>query len=178
MIDIGLLLIRVVLGGLILGHGLQKLAGWFDGPGLRAWGEMLDDMGYRRPHGLARLHAVVEVGAGVLLVLGLAMPLAVAATLGVMLNAIVAAHAPNGLWVQNGGYEYPVVLAATVGGLALTGPGAWSLDATLGWDMTTVWSLAGIIAGVLVGAATLLLARARTQPVASTGGPHGAAPAT
>lgn len=160
MFDVGLFVIRIVVGGLVLGHGLQKLVGWFDGPGVDRWADMLESMRYRRPRLMSWAHALVETGAGLLLVVGLFTPLAAAAVIGVMINAIVAAHAPNGLWAQEGGFEYPLVLGVTAGALALTGPGAWAIDTALGWDLTTTaWIFAAIGVGVLAGLAVLGLGR-------------------
>ncbi len=162
MFDVGLFIIRIAVGGLVLGHGLQKLMGWFGGPGVTGWAEMLESLHYRRPRLMSWTHALAETGAGLLLVFGLFTPLAVAAIIGVMLNAIVAAHGRNGLWAQEGGFEYPLVLGVTAGALALTGPGGWAVDTALGWELTTTtWVLAGIGVGVLAGLATLGLGRER-----------------
>lgn len=114
---------------------------------------------YRAARGLARVHAVAETGAGLLLVLGLLTPLAVAAIIGVMLNAVVAVHWGNGPWASDGGWEFPVVLGVTAGGLALTGPGAWALDAVLGLMPSATWGVAGIVVGLVVGLAVLTLGR-------------------
>lgn len=110
MLDIGLLVVRVLVGLLLLGHGARKLFGWFGGPGPGAHASFIGSLGYRRPTLLSRLHAVAETGAGLLLALGLLTPLAIAAILAVMVNAIVAVHRRNGLWVTDGGFEYPLVL--------------------------------------------------------------------
>lgn len=166
MFDIGLFLIRAVVGALLAGHGLQKLIGWFGGPGVEGNAEFLRSLGYRPPRPLSRLHGLAETGAGILLIAGLLTPAAAAAVIAVMVQAAVAVHARNGLWVQDGGYEYPLVLAATAAGIALTGPGAWSLDAWLGWDLTGAWALAGIAAGLAIGVLGLAT---RSEP-----GPAGA----
>lgn len=157
MIDVGLLVIRVAIGVLVLGHGLQKLTGWFGGPGLAGWSHMLEEMGYRRPRALAWLHAAAESLGGLLLAVGLLTPLAVAAVVGVMLNAIVVAHGRNGLWVQDGGYEYPLALALVAAGVAVAGPGAWSVDAWAALPTSAGWGVAGIVAGLVVGLAVLVL---------------------
>lgn len=156
-------MVRVVVGALIAGHGLQKVAGWFGGPGVNGHAEALRSLGYRRPRTLSWVHGVAETAGGVLLAVGLLTPLAAAAILAVMLNAAVVVHARNGLWVQQGGYEYPLVLAALSAGIALTGPGAFALDAITGWDLTGVWAAAGIIGGLAVGAAVLAV-RQQPQP--------------
>lgn len=163
MFDMGVLLIRVVPGVLLAAHGLQKLAGWFGGPGLDGHSEVLRSLGYRRPRALAWVNGWAETAGGLLLAAGLLTPLAAAAVLAVMLNAAVAVHGRDGLWVQEGGYEYPLVLATLAAGVALSGPGAVAVDGLIGWDTTGAWAVAGIIGGLAVGLA-VLVSRRRTEP--------------
>src|SRR3982751_2357225 len=115
--------LRALIGGLFIGHGTQKLFGWFGGHGIAGTGGFFESLGYRpgKPH--ATLAGLTEAGGGLLLALGLFTPLAAAALIGVMVNAIGAVHWPNGLWVTEGGVEYPLVLAAVACALAFTGPG-------------------------------------------------------
>lgn len=159
MMDLGLLLVRVVVGGLLAAHGMRKLTGWFGGPGLDGNTAFLRQLGYRRPRGMAWLHGIAETAAGVLLVMGMLTPLAVAAVVAVMLNAAVAVHVRNGLWAQRGGYEYPLVLGVVAAGLALAGPGRFSVDAFAGWDVAGWWALVSIAAGLLTGTMTLTARR-------------------
>ena len=70
--------------------------------------------------------------AGVLLVLGLLTPLAGLLVVATMAVAVAKVHGPKGFFVQNGGYEYNLVLAIAALALAATGPGAYSLDQVLG----------------------------------------------
>jgi putative oxidoreductase len=104
--EAGLLLIRVVLGGIMAAHGSQKLFGWFGGPGLAGTEGWLESMGFKP----ARLHAVVvglaEFGGGALLALGLLTPLGAAAIAGVMFVAIATVHWSNGFFNGSGGYEF------------------------------------------------------------------------
>lgn len=162
MIDIGLLLMRLVVGALVAAHGLQKLTGWFGGPGLLGTEHMLDDLHYRHPRLMARILGITETTAGLLLALGLAMPLAAAGIAGVMLNAAVVVHRANGPWVQDGGYEYNLVLATIAAGMGIIGPGAWSLDRVTGWDTNGLWALLGTLVGLTIGQAVLLWARRHT----------------
>src|SRR5688500_10153150 len=108
--DIGLLLIRVVLGGFLAGHGLQKLFGWFGGHGIAGTGGFFETLGYRPGKRHAVLAGATELVGGVLLVVGFLTPLAAAMVVGVMVNAAGAVHWRNGLWVTEGGIEYPFVL--------------------------------------------------------------------
>ncbi len=175
--ETGLLLLRLVVGLLFIGHGTQKLYGWFDGGGPDGTAEMFGSVGYRKPGTMAMVAGTAEAGAGVLLVLGLFTPLAGAAIIGVMLNAAVAVHWSNGLWSSNGGYEYPLVNATAGAALAFTGPGVLSLDGALGLPLAGVgWGFAAILLGLLVGAGALTM-RESTAPAAERTRPGGELPA-
>ena len=85
--DLALLLLRVVVGAILVGHGTQKLFGWFGGYGLEGTGGWLHSIGFRPGKPMALAAGASEAGAGVLLVLGLFSPLASAAAIGVMIVA-------------------------------------------------------------------------------------------
>ncbi|WP_202872840.1 DoxX family protein [Kribbella capetownensis] len=131
-IDIGLLVLRVLIGFVLFVHGTQKLAGWFGGPGLDKAAEGLEALGQIPGKPMAVLASLCELSAAALLVLGLATPLGAAAGMGTMLVAGVSLTAKGGsVWIISGGGEYPLVLAALAGGLAFTGAGSWSADELL-----------------------------------------------
>jgi putative oxidoreductase len=158
--SIGRLATRTVLGGLFIGHGTQKLFGWFGGPG-RAGTEGMMETIEMRP---AKLHALVagatETAGGVLLATGLATPLASAALTGVMTTAIRKVHLPNGPWAANGGWEYNAVIIGALTALTETGPGDLSLDHALGIERTgPSWALAGLATGVGTAFLTMALGR-------------------
>jgi putative oxidoreductase len=153
--DAGLLVLRAVVGLLLAGHGLQKLTSWFGGRGPQAHAAFLDQLGYRPSRPLAVVHGAAEVLAGLLLATGLATPLAAGLVVAIMLNAALGVHAANGLWAQEGGMEYPLVLLAVASALALTGPGAYALDTWLGFAPQATWSLGALAAGLVGGAAAL-----------------------
>lgn len=165
MLSAGLLVARLVLGGLMAGHGAQKAFGWFGGPGLRGTAGMMEHLGFRPGLPFALAAAGTELASGVLVALGLLGPVGPALMVSVMLVAAVSAHLANGLWGQNGGYEMALVYGMVAAALALTGPGAFSADAALG--LTGLWTpaFAGIAlaVGVLGGAANLA-ARRRPAP--------------
>jgi putative oxidoreductase len=145
---IGRLLLRLSVGGFFIGHGTQKLFGWFGGHGLDATGDAFEQMGLRPGKRNAVAAGAAEAGGGALLALGLATPLAGAALTGTMLTAIHRVHAKNGPWAANGGYEYNVVLIAAVLTLVEVGPGEPSLDAALGRERCGPgWALAALLAG-------------------------------
>lgn len=155
---VGLLLIRAIPGLLLIGHGTQKLFGWFGGKGLRATATGFESNGYR-PGGLfAFLAGLGEAAGGLLLALGLTTPLACAAIIGVMLNAIVSVHWSKGIWSTNGGFEFPLTFAVVAAGIAFAGPGRFSVDRALGLDLRgTAWGIVAVGAGLASGIVTLAI---------------------
>ncbi|MBO0809070.1 MAG: DoxX family protein, partial [Actinobacteria bacterium] len=122
------LLARAVIGGLFIGHGTQKLFGWFGGPGPQGTEQMMQKLEMEPRRHQALTAGMTETAGGGLLALGLATPAAAAGLTGVMLTAIRKVHLRNGPWNTNGGYEYPLVLIAALLTLADSGPGELSLD--------------------------------------------------
>lgn len=158
--DIGLMVLRLVLGTTFALHGAQKLFGWFGGPGLGATGEAFESMGFSPGTRVAFFAGMTELGAGTLLIAGLLTPAAAAAFLAVMLVAGVSVHLPNGFFAQNGGYEYNLVLALGALTLAFTGPGAISIDHQMGFGLEgTGWGLGALLAGLVGGGAQLAMRR-------------------
>ena len=150
---LGRLLLRVTIGALFVGHGTQKLFGWFGGHGLDATANMFDSIGMRPGNRNAIAAGAAEAGGGAALAAGFATPLAAATLTSVMLTAINRVHLKNGPWITNGGYEYNLVLIAAVLALAEVGPGELSLDHALGQERTgpgwTVLALALGVAGAV-----------------------------
>jgi putative oxidoreductase len=157
---LGLLVMRLGLGGMLAIHGLNKVFGggrlagtarWFEGLGLRP--------GWLH----ARLAAGNEIGAGLLMACGLAFPLAGAAFIGLMTVAAVTDHRGKGFFVFKGGWEYVALVAVISAGLVSTGPGRYSADAAAGWRLAGPgWAGLAILAGL--GAAGVLYATATRWP--------------
>jgi putative oxidoreductase len=158
--DLGLIVLRIVVGLLFAGHGAQKLFGAFGGGGLEGTAGMFDNIGLR-PGGLqARAAGTAEFMGGLLIALGLFTPFAAAALIGVMTAAVITVHGPNGVWNTNKGYEYNIVLAAAVFALSAIGAGAWSLDNALGLDLQgVVWALGALAVGVIAGIGAVISGR-------------------
>ena len=156
--DVALLLIRVVVGLLLAGHGAQKLFGWFGGYGLAGTGGYFESLGYRPGRPFAALGGLGEFGGGLLLAFGFLTPLAAVAAVGVMINAIIAAHWGKGPWVTDQGWELPLTYAVVALGLAFAGAGSYSLDAAIGWDLAgTGWGLTALAAGLVSAGLALSL---------------------
>jgi putative oxidoreductase len=162
----GLLLLRVALGGIMAGHGAQKLFGWWGGPGMQGTAAICDNLVYRAPFLMALGLAVSESGGGLALATGLLTPLGALAVTVVMLNAIYLIHYPKGFWNANGGYEFNLLIAAAAVALAAIGPGRFSVDRAVGWDdnITGPWWALGV-AGVAIVVAFLTLTAGRRRPV-------------
>jgi putative oxidoreductase len=154
--DVGLLLLRVVFGGLLAAVGLQKLFGWFGGPGLTETGAVFEQIGYSPGIFFAAVAGVLETAGGLLLLLGCLTPLACSIVVGVMINAMSATWS-GGLFGQ-GGYQ-SALLFATVGAVvACTGAGALALDHGRAWQREGArWAAASIGTGIAAAVAVLLL---------------------
>src|SRR5947208_747768 len=130
--DVGLLALRLALGAVFLAHGAQKAFGAFGGPGFEGATGFVGSLGFRPARVWATLAVGGELAAGLLFLLGLLTPLAGVLVLATMAVAIAKVHGPKGFFVQNGGYEYNLVLIIAAVALAAVGPGALSLDHLLG----------------------------------------------
>ncbi|MGW1728068.1 DoxX family protein [Streptomyces sp. NPDC002306] len=152
----GLLLIRLTFGLLMAGHGMQKLFGSFGGPGLAATGRSFDVLGYHPGVVFAVIAGLAELVGGLGLAAGLFTPLASAAVIGVMINAMATVSGAHGLWIQNGGVEYGVSICVVVIAIAAIGPGPLALDRFFPWR-SGGWAAAGVALGLGgIGAAIAL----------------------
>jgi putative oxidoreductase len=158
--DTGLLIVRVVVGALLIGHGTQKLFGWFGGHGLEGTGGFFHSLGFRPGRVMAAVAGLSEAGGGLLLALGLLTPLAAAAIVGTLLVA-ASVHLDKGVWASKGGYETALLYAVLAGAIAVSGPGSVSFDRLFGLDdsWTVPLGLAAIAVGLLSGAAVIARAK-------------------
>ncbi len=149
--DIALLILRLVIGVLIAGHGAQKLFGWFGGHGLKGTAGWLGSAGFQPAGGWAVLAGLSEFGGGVLFALGLFSPLGTLGISAAMLIAITKVHWPK-VWAAEGGYEHPLINLAVAAAVGIAGPGAYSLDAWFGTALPGPLALAAtglMILGVI-----------------------------
>ncbi|BBX87507.1 DoxX family protein [Mycolicibacterium aubagnense] len=136
--DLGLMVLRVGLGAWLVVHGLQKAFGWWGGQGLNGYEHALAAAGFQHAGILTYLATGAQIGAGVLLVLGLFTPVAAAVALCYLVNALaveVAAQPVHGYfpYFLPEGHEYLVTMIVLAAGLTLTGPGLYGFDAGRGW---------------------------------------------
>ncbi|MGH2376969.1 MAG: DoxX family protein [Candidatus Limnocylindria bacterium] len=160
--DLGLLVLRVVVGLVVAMHGLMKL-GWVgQGGSVAGTGGWFDSIGLRPGVFWALVAVLAEAGGGLLMALGLGGPIGAGLVAADLLVVTVIAHLPKGFWSQNGGWEFPLPLAAAGFAVALLGNGAWSVDAMLGLtypaELTTYWLALMAIGAVLAIAANKLFA--------------------
>jgi putative oxidoreductase len=158
--QVGRLAARAVIGGLFIGHGTQKLFGWFGGPGIQGTEQMMGALEMHPPKANAYAAGVAETAGGALLVAGAATPLAGASLIGTMFTAIRKVHQPKGPWNTEGGWEYNAVLVAALLALIDAGPGELSVDAALGREeWGPGWALAGLGLGAAASAAAMTIGR-------------------
>lgn len=129
--DLGRLVLRGTIGALFVGHGTQKLFGWFGGHGPEATGGAFESMGLRPGRRHATAAGVAETTGGALLALGALTPVASTLISSVMITAMRKVHINHGPWITNGGYEYTLTLIAATMALTETGPGRPSVDHAL-----------------------------------------------
>ena len=151
MKDIALLLLRLVTGGLVAGHGAQKLFGWFGGHGLKGTANWLEGMGLEpgKPWSLAV--ALSEFGGGVLTALGMFHPIGPVAIVSSMSVATGTVHKDKPIWSTQGGAELAVTNIAVSTALGFAGAGKFSIDRLLGIRIPK-WLLSIVLSGAAISA--------------------------
>ncbi len=157
-LDVGLLILRVVVGGTLFAHGAQKAFGWWGGPGPGGWTAAIARMGFR-PAPLFAAASIAAELAGALLVVGLLTPLVGLLLIGQVVVIIGSAHLAKGFWNRDGGYEFALSLLAAIVTLVLAGPGAVAIDAALGLVIAPELRVAAVVLGLAGGVATVGLQR-------------------
>ena len=160
--DLGLFVVRLVVGLIMAAHGSQKLFGWFGGYGLRPTGDFFAQLGFQPGTLFAALAGASEILGGLLVALGFLGPVGPALIISVMIVAVITVHWEHGLFNQNNGYELPLIYSIVALGVALTGFGRYSLDAQLGIASHLSLSLTSVVLGLgVVGALGNLALRRR-----------------
>ncbi|MGG5259180.1 DoxX family protein [Phycicoccus avicenniae] len=160
-VDLGMLVLRLALGPMLVLHGANKVWG---GGGLSGTAGWFESLGLRPGWLHARLAAGTELVAGSLVTLGLLTGPAAAAFVGLMAVAALTDHRGKGYFVFKGGWEYVLLVAMAAVALAVTGPGAWSLDEALGLPLSgPVWGVVAAVGGLAAAGGLLAVFR---RPVA------------
>ncbi len=154
MLDVGLLVLRVVIGALIAAHGAQKLFGVWGGPGWKGTVGMMDRMHLYPAPFWALVAALAEFGGGLLILFGFLWPLGPLALMAQMIMAIFQVHASKGFWNTQGGFEFPLTLLTVGFVLGLTSPGVYSIDHAVGFALPEPEAL--LIGLILVAIGILL----------------------
>jgi putative oxidoreductase len=157
MRSLGVLIVRLVVGGLLAGHGAQKLFGSFGGYGLRGTAQWLESLELKPGDRWARVAGGSEFVGGILTMLGFLNPLGPIAGIGAMAMAWAKVHLGKPVWVSTGGPELPLTNLAVLTALTIAGPGKLSLDFLLRIRVPR-WvgfaALAGVFATLWYGART------------------------
>ncbi len=161
--DIGLLLLRLGIGGVVFAHGAQKVFGLWGGTGIAGFATNLEGLGYQQATTLSWLTGVTELIAGAFLVLGLLTPLAAAAVLAIMINAVLL-KLGNGFFVTgpkgSDAIELSLVLGLGAACLVLTGPGRIALDNGRAWHRRPAsWGVLALVIGVAAAVLVYVLLR-------------------
>src|SRR5437660_1796027 len=164
MKNFGLLILRLVAGGLLAGHGAQKLFGWFGGHGLKGTAGWLESMGLRPGKPWALMAGLSEFGGGMLTLLGFLNPLGALGIIGSMGMATTKVHWGKPIWVTSGGAELPLTNSAIALAIGLAGPGDLSLDKALGVRLPRRLVLVPGLALAAAGVAAGLIVSTRPQP--------------
>lgn len=169
--DVGLLILRLVLGLTMASHGYNKFFGKGGLAGTAGW---FDSMGMKPGIFHARVAASTEMAAGLGLAVGLLTPIPAAGFVALMFVAAWTVHRHNGFFIVKEGWEYNFILAASAVGLATTGAGRFSLDYALFKDSSLYdlvhgwWGLViALVLGLAGGIGQLAIFY---RPPAKTGG--------
>ncbi len=162
MLNLGLLILRLVVGTILFAHGTQKLFGWFGGRGFQATTRWIGSLGMQPAPFWAFMAGLTEAAGGLGLALGFLDPLGSLGIIAAMLLAIKT-HWAKGLFAMQGGFELPLTYLTVALGVALFGPGAYSVDALLGTALPEPVSFVGGLVLVILGVIAALALPARRR---------------
>jgi putative oxidoreductase len=163
-VNLGLLLLHGFLGAALVAHALQKLV-VFRFAGTTNY---IASLGFRTPRLLAAAVIANELAGGILVGLGLLLPLGAALIASTMLVAARSDHRGKGWFITGAGAEYVVTNAVLAVALAAVGGGRYSLDSVLSLDLVGIgWALAVIVFALVAAAFVLTAFRARRPAAAA-----------
>ena len=162
--DLGLLVLRLVIGLTFAAHGAQKAFGWFDGIGWAGWQGIMVRLGFRPTILFAAVSMAAELVGGLLLAAGLLTPLAATIIIGQSIVIIAKSHWANGFWNRANGFEFPLALLGGTIAIELIGPGSISIDSLAGVAGSETVRIALLVIGVVGGALTLAVPSLTPKP--------------
>ena len=166
-VSVGLLILRVIGGLTIAGHGAQKLFGWWSGPGFARFSQGMAAQGLKPGAFWTALAVLGELGGGLSLAFGFLTPLGAAGAVGAMFMAIATSGWKNGFWNAKRGYEFPLALLTISVAIGVAGPGLYSLDALFRIHLPEVTLFIILaIAALLVDVVGLIVKRSAAAPTA------------
>ena len=158
--DLGVLILRLFVGMVVIAHGLQKF-GFLGGYGIAGTAGWLESIGFRPGRFWVWIVALAEVGGGSLLVIGLGGPIGPGLVFADLAVASIGFHGPNGFWNANNGWSWVSVIMAASLSIALSGFGAYSIDAAAGLTYPDWLLPAWLVAVALVAAVALVIQRSQ-----------------
>ena len=162
MRNLGLLTLRATVGGLLIGHGMQKLFGAFEGHGVQGTGQFMEQLGLQPGERWALTAGIGELSGGALTALGLMWPVGPITSMAPMLVAWGRVHWGKPIWVTSGGGELPLTNIAIATALVLSGPGRFSLDRMLGLRLHP--ATAALVSAAVAGGTLMALTQPRPEP--------------
>lgn len=126
--DFASLVLRLGLGAVFIAHGLQKTFGFFNGPGIKGFSEMLAGLGFSSPLFWAYVAGYVELLGGFCLIIGFLTRISSTLLLILITVAALKVHLAKGFFLANGGFEYTLIIACVCAALIILGAGKFSLN--------------------------------------------------
>lgn len=165
-VDLAMFIFRAGIGAVMLAHGINHVIGGGKIEGTAGW---FGSMGMRPPMVQAWLASITEIGAGILLILGLLTPFGAAGVVGVMTVAWIINHRSNGFFIFSPGEGWEYVMTLLLCGIVLgaLGPARWSLDHALGLDEDFLGWPGLLIAAVGGGGGAAILLLVAWKPAVS-----------
>ena len=127
--DLSFFILRLILGSIFIAHGTQKLFGMFGGIGIEGTTKMMEGLGFSHPYVWAVIWSNIEFIGGIFLLFGILSRVAAGLLAIVMLVSILKINLIYGFFVQNGGYEYNLLIIGACVPIIYMGGGRWSV-----WD--------------------------------------------
>ncbi len=127
MVDVAILVLRLALGFMFAAHGLQKAFGFFGGPGIGSFSEMLSGLGFKPSLFWAYIAAYSELVGGILLAVGFLTRGAASILLILIVVAAFKVHLSKGFFLSQGGFEYTFIIFSVCLALILLGAGKFTL---------------------------------------------------